>query len=107
MHIPTYSKYFILISEFKKILSGNLPNTDYIEETLKDYEESLDRIVSHKLLPCPFCEGSAEIHVTPHTPKGFDYIPRCKKTSCCGRSTKKFPTKELAIDHWNTRSGDN
>ena len=108
MHIPTFSKYFILISIYEKlILVSPLDCKKYLEEMLnKAYKESLDCISSH-LLPCPFCEGSAEIYVTKHTPKGFAYTPRCKKSSCCGRITKKFPSKELAIDHWNTRSGDN
>ena len=56
------------------------------------------------LKPCPFCGGVAEMQVTKHTPSGFDYTPRCKNTSCCGRLLKKYSTKEAAIAMWNRRA---
>lgn len=56
-----------------------------------------------KLLPCPFCGGEAEIYVTKHIPEGYDYTPRCKNKSCCGRLSKKFTSEEVAIAFWNKR----
>lgn len=56
-----------------------------------------------KLLPCPFCGGEAELYRTRHIPNGFDYTPRCKKSGCCGRLTKKYGLKDTAVDFWNTR----
>ncbi|MBO5921926.1 MAG: Lar family restriction alleviation protein [Bacteroidaceae bacterium] len=57
-----------------------------------------------ELLKCPFCGGEAELHVTKHIPNGYDYTPRCKIPSCCGRITKKFNVKETAILFWNRRA---
>lgn len=57
------------------------------------------------LKPCPFCGGQAEMYETRHIPKGMDYTPRCHNTSCCGRLSKKYATKELAIMMWNKRKG--
>lgn len=56
---------------------------------------------------CPFCGGDAEIYETPHVPRGTDYTPRCKNPSCCGRLTKKYSTKQKAINAWNRRATDN
>lgn len=58
-----------------------------------------------ELKPCPYCGGDAEMFVTKHIPSGYDYTPRCKKTGCCGRLTKKFGLKELAVYAWNMRKG--
>ena len=57
-----------------------------------------------ELLPCPFCGGIVEMKVTKHIPKGYDYTPRCQRTFCCGRLTKKYPDKEVAIAMWNRRA---
>ncbi len=59
--------------------------------------------MSDKLKPCPFCGGEAELRVVAHIPSGYDYTPRCRKPSCCGRLTKKFNCKETAVTFWNTR----
>ena len=58
----------------------------------------------NELKPCPFCGGEAEMQVTKHIPSGFDYTPRCKNTSCCGRSTKKYTVRETAVAMWNRRA---
>lgn len=60
----------------------------------------------NELLPCPFCGGQAEMIETPHIPRGTDYTPRCKKTSCCGRLTKKWAYRETAVIAWNRRAVD-
>ena len=57
----------------------------------------------NKLKPCPFCGKKAEMKVSDHIPKGFDYTPRCTDTSCCGRLTKKYTVEETAIYMWNRR----
>ena len=57
-----------------------------------------------KLKPCPFCGGEAEMRVEKHTPTGFDYIPRCKVPSCCGRLSKKWHNKDTAVYAWNRRA---
>lgn len=59
--------------------------------------------MSNTLLPCPFCGGEAELYGVPHIPKGWDFIPRCKTTSCCGRQAKKYSNRETAIAAWNRR----
>jgi hypothetical protein len=56
-----------------------------------------------ELKPCPFCGGEAEIKVVPHIPNGYDYVPRCKKPSCCGRLSKKWAFRETAVSAWNRR----
>lgn len=56
-----------------------------------------------ELKPCPFCGGKAELHRTNHVPAGYDYTPRCKNASCCGRLTKKYSSIETAIYFWNRR----
>ena len=56
------------------------------------------------LAPCPFCGGEAEMKISKHIPSGFDYTPRCKKTSCCGRLAKKYTTREAAVYSWNRRA---
>jgi Lar family restriction alleviation protein len=57
-----------------------------------------------ELKPCPFCGSAAELRVIKRIPYGLDYIPRCTKTYCCGRLTKKFSEKETAIAMWNRRA---
>ncbi len=57
----------------------------------------------NELKPCPFCGGEAELYGVPHIPKGWDFIPRCKTTSCCGRQAKKYSNRETAIAAWNHR----
>lgn len=59
-----------------------------------------------ELKPCPFCGGMAEMQVTQHIPRGKDYTPRCRNTSCCGRLTKKYAEKETAVFMWNRRASD-
>ena len=44
---------------------------------------------------CPFCGSEAEMVVSKHIPSGYDYTPRCKVTSCCGRLSKKFLAEKL------------
>lgn len=39
-----------------------------------------------------------------HIPSGYDYTPRCKVTSCCGRLSKKYPSREIAEEKWNMRA---
>ena len=56
-----------------------------------------------ELKNCPYCGGEAELYRTKHIPNGFDYTPRCKKSGCCGRLTKKYGCKDTAVDFWNTR----
>lgn len=56
------------------------------------------------LKPCPFCGSPAELHETKHIPEGIDYTPRCTDTSCPGRCSKKYTSKEDAISKWNTRN---
>ena len=56
-----------------------------------------------ELKHCPFCGGEAELREVKHIPNGLDYTPRCKDPSCCGRLTKKYSTKNLAIKMWNRR----
>lgn len=55
------------------------------------------------LEPCPFCGAPAEINITDRVPKGCYYTPRCVRPSCCGRLTKKYQDKEVAIAMWNHR----
>ncbi len=58
----------------------------------------------NELKPCPFCGGEAELYITKHIPSGFEYTPRCKNKSCCGRQTKKYLVKETAVAMWNRRA---
>jgi hypothetical protein len=60
--------------------------------------------MTEKLLACPLCGGEAELYGVPHIPKGWDFIPRCKTTSCCGRQAKKYSNRETAIAAWNGRA---
>lgn len=60
----------------------------------------------NELLPCPFCGGAAEMIEIPHVPRGTDYTPRCKNTSCCGRLTKKWAYRETAVMMWNRRANE-
>ena len=53
---------------------------------------------------CPFCGGQAELYITKHIPTGYDFTPRCRKPNCCGRLTKKYPSRDLAVRHWNMRA---
>ena len=55
------------------------------------------------LKPCPFCGSAAELRETAHIPNGIDYTPRCTDTSCPGRGSKKYKSKDLAITKWNAR----
>ena len=57
-----------------------------------------------KLQPCPFCGGEAIMKIQRHIPKGYEYTPTCKKTSCAGRLTKKWLTEAEAIEAWNKRA---
>lgn len=59
--------------------------------------------MNEELEVCPFCGKESEIYVQPKVPHGWWYTPRCKDTSCCGRLTKKFKTKQEAISKWNIR----
>ena len=52
---------------------------------------------------CPYCGGPAELYISIHIPNGYDFTPRCKKTDCCGRISKKYSSKKAAINHWNMR----
>lgn len=70
----------------------------------RDEEEKPCTVVESELKPCPFCGGEAELYATRHVPHGMDYIPRCKDTSCCGRLSKKYSSKEKATAFWNRRS---
>jgi Lar family restriction alleviation protein len=70
----------------------------------KTEREKGGRAMSNTLLPCPFCGGEAELYGVPHIPKGWDFIPRCKTTSCCGRQAKKYSNRETAIAAWNRRA---
>lgn len=57
-----------------------------------------------KLQPCPFCGGEAIMKIQRHIPKGYEYTPTCKNTSCAGRLTKKWLTEAEAIEAWNRRA---
>ena len=59
-----------------------------------------------ELKPCPFCGGEAEMKVSKHIPTGYDYTPRCKDKTCCGRLSKKWVLKSFAIYEWNRRAHD-
>lgn len=58
-----------------------------------------------ELLECPFCKGESELLIRKHCGgrKGseYEYTPRCKKTSCAGRLTKKWLNIIDAINAWN------
>ena len=75
------------------------------------FERMLEKhdIIDHKakLEVCPFCKGPAELCVTRHIPQGYDFTPRCKDPSCCGRLTKKFTSRETAISKWNMSATTN
>ena len=75
-----------------------------IFETVKWLESEVKTM--DKLKPCPFCGSAAELKISNHIPKGFDYTPRCTETACCGRSTKKYSSKAEAISRWNRRSNN-
>lgn len=61
--------------------------------------------VEVELLPCPFCEGESELITRNHcggsSANKYEYTPRCTKTSCAGRLTKKWLNKVDAINAWN------
>ena len=59
-----------------------------------------------KLKPCPFCGEHGQIRTIKDAIKGKSYQPRCIKTSCLGRSAKKFPSLEAAEKAWNKRAGE-
>lgn len=73
-----------------------------------DRESRVGRIYMSEILlkPCPFCGSRAELRITKHIPKDYDYTPRCTNPSCCGRLSKKFSVKETAIYAWNKRLND-
>ncbi len=60
----------------------------------------------NELKPCPYCGKKAEMKTYKHVPRGTDYVPRCTDASCCGRSTKRFTTREAAVYFWNRRATD-
>lgn len=62
--------------------------------------------MENELKPCPFCGGKAIMKITPHIPKGNDYTPQCKDPSCCGRITKKWQDRDVAVYAWNRRCTD-
>lgn len=33
-----------------------------------------------------------------------EYVPQCVDTTCCGRATKRYKSKQEAIKAWNTRA---
>lgn len=95
-----------LVAEFHervKVLKSSLRNAPSIEEYLASIDEMTDIEIPSELERCPFCGGVAEMFETPHVPRGTDYTPRCKNTSCCGRLTKKWADREKAILAWNMR----
>ena len=53
----------------------------------------------NELKPCPFCGGEAEFNKWPH--KNPYYYIKCKNN--CHENA--YPTKEEAIQAWNTRKG--
>lgn len=85
------------------------------------------------LLPCPFCQSKAEVHICesqskyvkskkeipkdarliicniyPSGEKNYEYrskvyVPRCVNRSCIGRAGKQYKTMRDAIKKWNTR----
>ncbi len=57
-----------------------------------------------ELMACPFCGGPAELYKQKHIPEGEDWTPRCQKTSCAGRLSKKYRSREAAVAHWNLRN---
>ena len=57
-----------------------------------------------ELKPCPFCGGEAEMYKQPHVPTGTEFIPRCRKSYCAGRLTKKWLNETAAIEAWNRRA---
>ncbi len=83
------------------------PVTTYARLAIDALREKAEREkggrTMNKLKPCPFCGGEAELYGVPHIPKGWDFIPRCKTTSCCGRQAKKYSNRETAIAAWNRR----
>ena len=52
-----------------------------------------------ELLPCPFCGCGAQVVQVMTTPTLFNV--EC--VDCCCE-TATFDTRELAINHWNTRA---
>lgn len=61
---------------------------------------------NNELKTCPFCGKEAELKVDKHIPSGIDYTPRCTDASCCGRLSKKYSTREVAVHKWNRRAND-
>lgn len=83
-------------------------------------------------IACPFCGGLSEIHTVEGIPEYTEnksdipsgsrimcqviresgssyyeyrrklYVPRCCNSKCCGRTTKRYDTKEIALSEWNT-----
>lgn len=87
-----------------------------------------------KLKPCPFCGEPAEMNAIGgrhkfcrskmdipedateikreenqygamvYTFRAAEFIPRCVRASCCGRSYKRFQSREAAEKAWNRRA---
>lgn len=53
-----------------------------------------------KLLPCPFCEGEAEVYEQKHREYASTYYVRCKSCHC--KSIERT-VKGIVIEQWNTR----
>ena len=68
--------------------------------------ENVNERLADNLKPCPFCGGIAEMIVKKHIPTGYEYTPRCMKTACAGRLTKKWLDEYDAYIAWNRRVDD-
>ena len=61
---------------------------------------------AQELKPCPFCGEAAELIATDPFPSilnGFQFTATCMEPSCCGRTSKMWPTMKVAVFKWNTR----
>lgn len=59
-----------------------------------------------ELLPCPFCGSKSDVHVKVSVYSEFNSpIRHSFEGEClhCGATSRKCPTKEEAIEAWNTR----
>lgn len=70
-----------------------------------------------RMKPCPFCGDHPELIATmpsdifrdltdSHlgTHRVLEFIPTCAHSDCCGRSSKGWPTIEIAVAKWNDRA---
>ena len=89
-----------MISALKKLYNYDFTEINSSESILKKYDLISEDIDLEK---CPFCDGPAELYITKHVPNGYDFTPRCKQTMCCGRLTKKYSSRKVAIQCWNLR----